>query len=213
MAEQSEVSSTHLSLVNEASEAEQAARRDAEVREILLHANIKVAPLGLAALETIGEPASWSADLTVLPIFCDERPLQGLAGVLDWRLGGRLSAMVRQGICTGAPGEHVLTLSRTTAVLWRVVLLGLGMRHGFDHRRAAEAGEQVRTLCQNLCVQDLLLGLPFTEREGEDQPALVWASGVVGACSQGAGAHRLWLLAQRECVAMVEQNLATTMAN
>ncbi len=207
-------SSGHLSLVaGERSQVQTEAQRNEVVHKTLEHTHIKVAPLGLAALETIGEPAGWSAELTVLPIFSDELPLQGLAGVLDWRMGGRISTMVREGICTGNQGEQVLTLSQTTATLCRIVLLGLGLRAEFTRERGEQAGVQVHNLSQNLHAQEILLGMPHTQADGTDQPALVWAEQVVRACRSSDAAPRLWLLAQRECVGLVEQHLAEVVAS
>ena len=40
-------------------------------------------------------------DALVLPIFADERPLRGAAGLCDWRLNGRLSRLVRAKRATG----------------------------------------------------------------------------------------------------------------
>src|SRR6266446_3210351 len=38
-----------------------------------------------------------------------ERPLTGLAGLVDWRLSGRLSRLIRAGLVIGAAGEALLT--------------------------------------------------------------------------------------------------------
>jgi hypothetical protein len=40
--------------------------------------------------------------------FADERPLQGPAGLLDWRLNGWLTARLLSGHAVGRPGEFVL---------------------------------------------------------------------------------------------------------
>jgi len=210
-------SSNHLAVV--AGERAQATgsggRDDAAVQQALERAQIRVVPLGLAALESVGEGPEWSADLTVLPVFSDERPLQGLAGVLDWRLGGRLSGLLREGICTGNEGEHVLTLSRHTPVLWRVVLLGLGGRTGFDSARAQVAGAHVLDLCNNLCVQELMLGMPaHTPTLPVPEAALWWAKAVVrarqDALARGAIApKKMWILAETEHLTQTQVELAT----
>jgi hypothetical protein len=46
----------------------------------------------------------------VLFVGTDERPLQGLAGLVDWRLCGGLTRQLRQEFLTGAPGESLLTV-------------------------------------------------------------------------------------------------------
>src|SRR4051812_21066827 len=41
----------------------------------------------------------------VLTCFQNERPLRGLAGLLDWRFEGAISQVLRAGFVTGKPGE------------------------------------------------------------------------------------------------------------
>src|SRR5436190_1879228 len=73
--------------------------------------DIVIAPLTRALLDGVDDGSAGArrrVDLAVLPFFEDERPLQGLAGLVDWRIGGGLSALLRAGFCTGATGEAVL---------------------------------------------------------------------------------------------------------
>ena len=51
-------------------------------------------------------------EAVALPFFEDERPLRGAAGLCDWRLCGRLSAILRGGRVTGALGELTLLPAR-----------------------------------------------------------------------------------------------------
>src|SRR4029079_9563108 len=52
------------------------------------------------------------SEAVVCGIWRDERPLTGLACLLDWRLAGRLSRLARQGFLVGDPGEGVVVSSR-----------------------------------------------------------------------------------------------------
>ncbi len=52
-----------------------------------------------------------AADLFVLAVPQARGPLAGGWGLLDWRLEGRLSALQKQGDCTGKAGERVLVLN------------------------------------------------------------------------------------------------------
>ncbi len=56
----------------------------------------------------------------------DVRPLAGLAGVLDWRLCGRLSQLVKQGVITGKLREQVLVPTFGLIPAKRVFLFGWG---------------------------------------------------------------------------------------
>jgi hypothetical protein len=70
-------------------------------------------------------------DAMVVPIWTDVRPLRGAAGLLDWRLCGRLSQVIREGRLAGTPGEKLLLV--TNRVRWRRVLaIGLGDSQEFS---------------------------------------------------------------------------------
>lgn len=81
---------------------------------------------GLGALET---------EVLCLPLFTDERPLRGAIGLIDWRLCGRLSALLVDGTLAGEPDEALLMPPperRLSAE--RLLIIGAGSRNGFDCR-------------------------------------------------------------------------------
>lgn len=125
--------------------------------------DIVVAPLARALLEGVDDGSGGPrrrVDLGVLPIFEDERPLQGLAGLVDWRTGGRLSALLRSGFCTGAASEAVLVPGCRTLPVERLVLLGLGPSRAFDRAAAERAGERLVALVEGLRPDDVLVAMP-----------------------------------------------------
>lgn len=70
-------------------------------------------------------------DALVVPVWYDVRPLRGAAGLLDWRLCGRLSNLLQQNRLTGAMGEKLLLV--TDRLPWtRVLALGVGQSTAFD---------------------------------------------------------------------------------
>src|ERR1041384_4451391 len=90
---------------------------------------LSVLPLDLARW---GEAAR---DGLVLPVFKDDRPLRGAAGLADWRLCGRLSRLIKT---QRAAGEHRETLLlppgrrlRFSRILW----FGLGESRGYSDER------------------------------------------------------------------------------
>jgi leucyl aminopeptidase len=88
-------------------------------------------------------------DALAVPVWSDVLPLRGAAGLLDWRLCGRLSQMIHDGRFSGAVGEKLLLA--TNRVRWqRVLALGVGESgvFGEDHLRQAMDGclEAVRRL-------------------------------------------------------------------
>jgi hypothetical protein len=72
-----------------------------------------------------------SVELCACSLWSDERPLRGLAGMLDWRLGGRLSALLKSGFVTGESGEALLVPGKPHVPFEKVLVLGLGARSGF----------------------------------------------------------------------------------
>lgn len=75
-------------------------------------------------------------EVLCLPIFSDERPLRGAAGLVDWRLCGRLSELLVRGDLTGdfdrallmPPPERRLSTER-------IFCLGVGSRAELDEPR------------------------------------------------------------------------------
>jgi hypothetical protein len=126
-------------------------------------ADIAVAPLSRALLDGVDDGSGGPrrrVDLAVLPCFEDERPLQGLAGLVDWRTGGSLSVLLRAGFCTGAAGEAVLLPGRRTLPMERLVLLGLGPSRAFDRAAAEATGERLVALVEGLAPRDVLVAMP-----------------------------------------------------
>ena len=60
---------------------------------------LSVLPLDLSRWDESGR------DCLVLPVFKDDRPLRGAAGLADWRLCGRLSRLVKSNKATAEAGD------------------------------------------------------------------------------------------------------------
>ncbi len=103
-----------------------------------------------------------TVDLAVLPVFCDERPLVGLAGLIDWRASGRLSRLLLRGHLSGAPGERLLTPGGPALPARRLVLLGAGSSAQFDEGRAAELAERAVAVAMRLRPENVLMAVPCT---------------------------------------------------
>lgn len=107
-----------------------------------------------------GEPDRERADLGLVPVFSDERPLQGLAGLMDWRGSGCLSAIVRSGFCTSRLGEQVLLPCDRRLPVERLVLVGLGPREQFGEVEARALGPQLVKISSGLSAESVLIALP-----------------------------------------------------
>lgn len=74
-------------------------------------------------------------DCLVLPVFRDDRPLRGAAGLADWRLCGRLSRLVKASRATGESGEAILLPPGRRLPFARLMWFGLGDAKGYTDDR------------------------------------------------------------------------------
>lgn len=79
------------------------------------------------------------ADTFVASIFEEDKPPRGLAGLLDWRLCGRVSDLLIQEQVSGRFREAVLLPGYDRLPAYRVCVYGLGKRSDFTAARAREA--------------------------------------------------------------------------
>jgi hypothetical protein len=105
------------------------------------------------------------ADAICVFLWSDVRPMRGAAGLLDWRMCGRLSALIAAGQVTGAEGEQML-LPSAHRLPWRLVLaLGAGPRGDFNDRRLTAGVRRALGALRGLGGRRVALALPG--RDGE----------------------------------------------
>jgi hypothetical protein len=80
-------------------------------------------------LEALDEVHS---DSLCLFLFEDVRPLAGLAGLVDWRLGAYISRHLEKGWLTGGSGERFIIPARHKLQVNKVFGFGLGPVESFD---------------------------------------------------------------------------------
>ncbi len=94
------------------------------------------------------ELAKWDggeSEALALTFFADERPLRGAAGLADWRLGGRLSKLLKAGKLGGAEAETTMIPPAKGRLSFpRVFLCGLGSSNGFGEPRYRSAIGRIR---------------------------------------------------------------------
>ena len=74
-------------------------------------------------------------DCLVLPVFKDDRPLRGAAGLADWRLCGRLSRLVKANKMSGEHGESMMMPPGRRLRFARILWFGLGDAKGYSDAR------------------------------------------------------------------------------
>ena len=90
---------------------------------------LSVLPLDLARWDET------SRDCLVLPVFKDDRPLRGAAGLADWRLCGRLSRLLKSNRATAEAGETLLFPPGRRLRFSRILWFGLGDARGYSDER------------------------------------------------------------------------------
>ena len=90
---------------------------------------LSVLPLDLARWDETAR------DCLVLPVFRDDRPLRGAAGLVDWRLCGRLSRLIKANRATADAGETMLLPPGRRLRFKRVMWFGLGETKGYNEDR------------------------------------------------------------------------------
>jgi hypothetical protein len=116
--------------------------------------------LGIVPVDLQRWDKSAGGDLLAVYIWTDVRPLRGAAGLLDWRLSGRLSSLIQSGRLTGTDGEQLL-LPTGGRLPWTVAMvMGLGSRSGFTSNRYRAAVRRVLATLRGLDVHDVALAPP-----------------------------------------------------
>ena len=101
-----------------------------------------------------------NVELCACGIWSDQRPVRGFAGLLDWRLGGRLSALLACGFATGAGGEALLVPGKPHLPYEKVLVVGLGPRASFDADAFRRAVTRIAGALEGMHVRRAVVELP-----------------------------------------------------
>ena len=108
-------------------------------------------------------------DCLVLPVFKDDRPLRGAAGLADWRLCGRLSRLLKSSRATAEAGETMMLPPGRRLRFKRVMWFGLGDAKGYSDDRFRKDLTWIRGIVKDAGAADWALQAPGR------------ASGLIGA--------------------------------
>ncbi|HEX9622596.1 MAG TPA: M17 family peptidase N-terminal domain-containing protein [Polyangiaceae bacterium] len=99
-------------------------------------------------------------EVLVAGMSTDERPLHGLAGLVDWRLCGKLSSALGSGFASGRRGEVLMVPGRPKLPFDKVVLFGIGAVKEFNEHVYRVVVEQVLATLEGLRVRSAVVELP-----------------------------------------------------
>ena len=100
------------------------------------------------------------SEVVVCGIWKDERPLTGLACLLDWRLAGRLSRLAKQGFLVGEVGEVLVVPARPRLPFDKLLACGLGPHASFGDATFRTVLERIVDALRGLSVKKAVIELP-----------------------------------------------------
>lgn len=100
------------------------------------------------------------SELLVAQVVLGELPPRGALGLVDYRLGGRISAILAEGRITGAAGERFLLPGRPKLPFDKILLLGVGAKEDFTLARYDELVELLLVQVADLGVRRAVVELP-----------------------------------------------------
>ena len=101
-----------------------------------------------------------SAELVACGMWKDERPMGGLAGLLDWRMGGKISKLARETFVGGELGEVLFVPGRPRLPFDKIIVLGLGERSAFGDGPFREVVTKLLRTLEGLHVRRAVVELP-----------------------------------------------------
>jgi hypothetical protein len=154
-------------------------------------------------------------DVAIVPWFEDERPFQGLLGLLDWRADGSLSSLARDGVATGGWGESILLPAAKGLPVERVVLLGCGALSEFDADAASALGGRAASVALGLRPHGVVVGMPSgcSERDVLESLFLGVLRGIEDASAEEPEAmlttqtHPWWVVVEERHIARLRRLL------
>ena len=124
-------------------------------------------------------------------LFEGEWPLRGALGLLDWRLAGRVSRMIQQGIATGERGESLLIPGESKVAFDKLFLRGAGAAKDFDAQAFDEALEAMLDTLTRAGVRSSAHTARSTRRKNRYSSTRRHSLRIVRSCSDtGTGAYR-----------------------
>jgi hypothetical protein len=95
-----------------------------------------------------------------------ERPPRGVAGLVDWRLAGRISALVASGFASGKVGEVLLVPGKPKLPFDKVVLFGAGRPDAFSELVFSDVVARMLRTLEGLHVRNAVVQLPGRHIQG-----------------------------------------------
>jgi hypothetical protein len=99
-------------------------------------------------------------EILVASVYSDVRPAHGVAGLADFRLGGRLSRLMRSGFLKGELGELLMIPGKPRLTYDKLLVFGAGRRDELDDRVFTTLLRRVLHAMQGLAARTGVVELP-----------------------------------------------------
>jgi hypothetical protein len=126
-------------------------------------------------------------------VAADEAPPHGLAGLLDWRLAGRISKLIERGFITGKVAEVVLVPGKPKLPFDKVLLFGVGARADFSEPVYRVVVEKMLSTLEGLRARSAVVELPGRHFDGIRPDR---AADILLECAGSKPMHDTWTLAE-----------------
>jgi hypothetical protein len=132
-----------------------------------------------------------ASEVLACGVFLDERPHHGTAGLVDWRLSGLVSRLIRRAFVSGKRGEVVMLPLRPKMPFDKALLFGLGKRDDFDDDAFRAVTEHMLAVMEGLCARSAVVELPGRHRAAIDAER---ATDILFELAGGRPEHDIWTL-------------------
>jgi Cytosol aminopeptidase family, N-terminal domain len=132
-------------------------------------------------------------EVVVAAVASDEQPPHGLAGLIDWRLAGRISALMGRGFVTGEVGEVSLVPGKPKLPFDKVLLFGVGVRADFSEPVYRLVVEKMLSTLEGLRVRSAVVELPGRHFDALRPDR---AADILLECAGSKPMHDVWTLAE-----------------
>ena len=105
-------------------------------------------------------------EVLVCAIAEGERPPRGVAGLVDWRVVGRISRLVAGGFVHGALGGTLVLPGRPELPFDKVLLFGVGSARDFSEQVFRKVVEKVLSTLEGLKARTAVVELPGRHFDG-----------------------------------------------
>jgi hypothetical protein len=112
-------------------------------------------------LEVVDSPADQiPGEILLVPLFADQRPLDGPAAVVDWRLDGAISQMILSAEVSGRTGECLGLQTNSKFAAPHVMLVGGGPWQDLHRDRYQALIDRLLRVAEQAGAREVALCLP-----------------------------------------------------